>query len=188
MSASILLKLWVAAVFVLVAIVVAPAFAQTADSVVAPNSVWYEVWTVVQPIVTLLVATVGPLLVTWISVTLASLLKVSNEKQQKELEQQISNALHQSALNALKFALAKLGVALPASLDVRSPLMIEAIEYVRSKNPDAVDAFSLDDDQLADIILSKVPDVNAILAAGKVEPVKVEVKPQVVAPASTRRS
>lgn len=146
--------------------------AQEAGSIVAPTSIWYEIWTVVQPVVAILVMTVGPALVGWIATRLASFLNAADEAKRKELEQQLSSALHQSALNALKFALAKLGVGIPADLQIAAPVIKEAIDYVRSKNPDAIDAFDLDDTALGEIILSKVPDVKAIVTAGASTPKK----------------
>jgi hypothetical protein len=126
-----------------------------------------EIWAIVQPLIVLLVSTVGPLLVAWISARLIALLNIQNENQKKDLEQKFSAALHQSAYNALKFAVGKLGVTIPDTLDVGSPLIVEAIDYIRMKNPDAVDAFSLDNVDLAEIIMSKAPDVAAVLAQAR---------------------
>ena len=48
---------------------------------------------------------------TWISARLISLLKVADEKQKLEIESKLRQALHDSAANALKFALARAGVS-----------------------------------------------------------------------------
>jgi hypothetical protein len=148
---------------VVLVFIVPLALAQTTPAPQSPTFL-VELWAIVQPIVVLLVSVVGPVLVAWIGARLASLLKIADENQRKDLEQKFSDALHQSALNALKFSMSKLGVSLPTQLDVRSPVVKEAIDYVRSKNPDAVDAFRLTNTQLAEIIMSKAPDVLATIA------------------------
>ncbi|AYM13050.1 hypothetical protein G6L58_17230 [Agrobacterium tumefaciens] len=136
----------------------APAWAQDAGPVIAPSSVWYDVWTIVQPIVVLLVSTVGPVLVTWIAARLIALLKVTDEKQRVEIETNLRNALHQSALNAMKYAFAKAG--LPAIGGLISPILIaEAVTYVTEKNPDALKKLGVDNKALEEIILSKIPEV-----------------------------
>lgn len=94
----------------LAAFFLAPAWAQDAEPVIAPSSWLYEVWTIVQPVVVLLVSTVGPVLVTWISARLIELLNVTNEKQRVEIEAKLREALHQSAANAIRFALSKAGL------------------------------------------------------------------------------
>ena len=134
-----------------------------AQTVNAP-SVLADVWDILQPVIILLISTIGPLLVAWVGARLAMLLKIADDNQRKDLEQKLNAALHQSALNALKFATSKLGIPPVTGLDVRSPVIKEAVEYVRSKNPDAVDAFGLDDTSLAEIVMSKVPDVVSALA------------------------
>lgn len=142
----------------LAAFVFAPAWAQDAGPVIAPSSIWYEAWTIVQPVVVLLVSTVGPVLVTWIAARLIALLKVTDEKQRVEIEAKLRDALHQSALNAMKYAFAKAG--LPAIVGVISPgLVAEAVTYVTEKNPDALKKLGVDNKALEEIILSKIPEV-----------------------------
>ncbi len=142
----------------LAAFVFAPAWAQDAGPVIAPSSIWYEAWTIVQPVVVLLVSTVGPVLVTWIAARLIALLKVTDEKQRVEIEAKLRDALHQSALNAMKYAFAKAG--LPTIGGVINPgLVAEAVTYVTEKNPDALKKLGVDNRALEDIILSKIPEV-----------------------------
>jgi hypothetical protein len=152
-----------AAAGLMLAAFISLAFAQVGPAPQSP-SILLDIWSIVQPLVVLFVSIVGPVLVTWVGARLVAFLQVADEAKRKEIEQRVSQALHQSAANALKFAMAKLGVAMPTSLDIRSPIVLEAIDYVRSKNPDAVDAFGLDDGSLAEIIMSKVPDVMATIA------------------------
>ena len=135
-----------------------PAFAQEAGPVIAPSSIWYDLWTIVQPIVVLLISTVGPALVTWLSMRLITLLKISDEKQRIEIEARLRSALHESALNALKYAVTKTG--LPLRLDsIPGPVLDVAVEYVAEKNPQALSNLGVDVKALQDIIMSKVPEV-----------------------------
>lgn len=141
----------------ILAFVFAPAWAQDAGPVIAPSSVWYEVWTIVQPIVVLLVSTVGPVLVTWIAARLIALLKVTDEKQRVEIEAKLREALHQSAANAVRFALAKAGVVHVGGR-VSDALISEAAKYVIEKNPEAMQKLGVGTKGLEEIILSKLPD------------------------------
>ena len=142
----------------LAAFVFAPAWAQDAGPVIAPSSIWYELWTVVQPVIVLLVSTVGPVLVTWIGARLIALLKISDEKQRIEIEARLRAALHESALNALKYAITKTG--LPLKTDAVSGAVLGiAADYVMQKNPDALAKLGVGSSALREIILSKVPDL-----------------------------
>lgn len=140
----------------------APAWAQDAGPVIAPSSVWYEVWTIVQPIVVLLVSTVGPVLVTWIAASLIALLKVTDEKQRVEIEAKLREALHQSAANAIRFALSKAGVphgVIRIGGAINDAVLAEAAKYVAEKNPEALQKLGVDTKGLEEIILSKLPDL-----------------------------
>ncbi|CDN95934.1 hypothetical protein [Agrobacterium tumefaciens] len=148
----------VLALVCLVAFFFAPALAQDAGPVIAPSSVWYEVWTIVQPVVVLLVSTVGPVLATWIATKLISLLNVTNEKQRVEIEAKLREALHQSAANAIRFALSK--AELPNVRGVlNDTILAEASKYVIEKNPEALEKLGVDTKGLEEIILSKLPDL-----------------------------
>ncbi|MND22676.1 hypothetical protein D3C80_130590 [compost metagenome] len=146
----------------LVAFFFAPAWAQDAGPVIAPSSVWYEVWTIVQPIVVLLVSTVGPVLVTWIAARLIALLKVTDEKQRVEIETKLREALHQSAANAIRFALSKAGVphgVIRIGGAINDAVLAEAAKYVTEKNPEALQKLGVDAKGLEEIILSKLPEL-----------------------------
>jgi len=142
----------------LVAFVFAPAWAQDAGPVIAPSSIWYEAWTIVQPVVVLLVSTVGPVLVTWIAARLIALLKVTDEKQRVEIEAKLRDALHQSAANALRFALSKAGLPNVGGV-ISDTLLAEAAKYVVEKNPEALQKLGVDAKALDEIILSKLPEL-----------------------------
>lgn len=132
--------------------------AQDAGPVIAPSSVWYEVWTIVQPVVVLLVSTVGPVLVTWIAARLIALLKVTDEKQRVEIEAKLREALHQSAANAIRFALSKAGLPNVGGV-INDTILAEARKYVVEKNPEALEKLGVDGKGLEEIILSKLPEL-----------------------------
>lgn len=141
---------------VLLVLAALPALAQDTGPIIARSSILYDVWSIVQPLVVLLVSTVGPVLVTWLAARLLALMKISDEKQRLEIEAKLRDALHQSAANALKFAMAKTGV--PAGA-IGGAVMAEAMRYVEEKNPEALSKLDVHPDALRDIILSKVPDI-----------------------------
>jgi Mn2+/Fe2+ NRAMP family transporter len=141
-----------------------PALAQEAERVIAPSSVWFDIWSIIQPLVVLLASTVGPVLVTWIAARLISLLKIADEKQKLEIEAKLRQALHDSATNALKFAMARSGISGGvignlAGATVTSAVLHEATKYVERKNPDALQKLGVTPDALQDILMSKVPDL-----------------------------
>lgn len=142
----------------LVAFFFAPAWAQDALPVIAPSSWLYEVWTIVQPVVVLLVSTVGPVLVTWISARLIALLKVTDEMQRVEIEAKLREALHQSAGNALRFALSKAGLPSVGGV-INDTLLAEAAKYVNEKNPETIQKLGVDAKALNEILLSKLPEL-----------------------------
>ena len=148
----------VAALLVSAALSGAPAFAQEAGAVIAPSSFWYDIWTIVQPVVVLLFSTVGPVLVAWISARVISLLKITDEKQRIEIESKLRDALHQSAANAVRFALAKAGV-IHVGGQVSDAIIADAARYVIEKNPDAIAKLGVNTKALNEIIMSKLPDM-----------------------------
>jgi hypothetical protein len=148
------------------------AIAQTPTST-TPN--WLaDVWGIVFPIMSLLVTTIGPVVVGWLAKRLSDRLTLLDENSRKEFEARVRDALHHAALNALKYALTRTG--LPVA-DITKPAVIaEAVDYIRSKNPDSAREAGLNNKGLEEIILSKVPDVIAILAAGAEAPAKPVAK------------
>lgn len=157
----------VAAILFLAVFVSWPAFSYADDgSLVPPSSIWFEVWQIVQPIVVLVVSIVGPAFAAWISARLLSLLKVTDENQRLALEAKLRDALHQSAANALKFALTKAGVSAAVPTVISTAVLNDAVRYVQEKNPDALAKLGVGTDALLDIIQSKVPD----LASAAIKP------------------
>lgn len=154
------------AILFVLALTLQPAHAQEAAPVIARSSIWFDLWAVVQPLVVLLGSIVGPVLVTWISARLISLLKVADEKQQLDIQAKLRQALHDSAANALKFALARseisggaIGSATASA--VTAAMLHEATKYVEEKNPEALQKLGVTPNALQDIIMSKVPDLLA---------------------------
>lgn len=155
--------LWIAIAAVLAAVffISWPAFSQVVDSqpAIAPSSVWFDAWQIVQPLVVMLVSTVGPVLVTWIAARLISFLKLSGDAKKTEIEAGLRDALHKSALNGLKYAMAKTGV--PPGV-VGNLVLSEAAAYVQQKNPGTLNKLGVSDEALQQIIMSKVPDLAAM--------------------------
>lgn len=146
------------------ALTLQPVHAQETAPVIGRSSVWFELWAVVQPLVVLLGSIVGPVLATWISARLISLLKLADEKQQLEIQAKLRQALHDSAANALEFALARSGISGGAFANVTasavtSTMLREATKYVEEKNPEALQKLGVTSKALQDIIISKVPDL-----------------------------
>lgn len=121
---------------------------------IAPNAFLGDVWQIVQPVVTLLVATVGPALVAWIAARVIALLKITDEKQKLEVEEKLRDALHQSAINALLYATSRYDAGSPSK--VTSSVLSAAVDYVKEKNPDTLKKLGVSDRALSDIITSKV--------------------------------
>lgn len=124
--------------------------------------VWLkELYGILSPLLQLLVLTVGPILVTWLSVRLSAVLNVKEEKDKAELEKAIRDAIHASAQNAWMFAMKKLGVSfteLKAMGDQQLfQTLMEARRYVKDKNPEGLEKLGVTDKQLEDILLSKLP-------------------------------
>lgn len=121
-----------------------------------------DIWSVIFPIVQLLVVTAGPILVGWLVARISSVLKINGEAARAEFEKNLRDALHQSAVNALKLVTAKLmtgnanAVPLAQSLDLNRDVLIE---YVMKRNPEAVEYFNLNPKGVMDIIQSKIPDL-----------------------------
>lgn len=123
-----------------------------------------DIWSVVFPIVQLLAITVGPVLATVIATRASSLLRIKDDDARADFEKKLRDALHQAAINALKVATTRMLTAEGGmTQEALGKLMIDnrgaLVEYVKSKNPEAIAHFQLDNDAIMDIIRSKVPDL-----------------------------
>ncbi|PZR78571.1 MAG: hypothetical protein DI537_42035 [Stutzerimonas stutzeri] len=131
-------------------------------SSVAPDatafSFWRDLWPIFQPLVALFATVFVPGLFAWVAARLVALLKISSDAKRAEYERQLREALHQSAVNALNFALTKSGLT-PAAATIGPVLVSEAVRYVETKNPEAVKKLGVTGDALRDIITSKIPIV-----------------------------
>jgi hypothetical protein len=107
---------------------------------------------ITRPIIELAVTLFAPILIGWLSVKLAAVLNIKEEKDKVALERSLRDALHASALNALSFALQRAGVNASTAA-----LLKEAVGYVKDKNPEALTKLGVDDLQLREIIMSKLP-------------------------------
>lgn len=151
--------IWIAALAVVVAVFIGSsmAFAQDGAPAVAPSSIWFDLWQILQPLVVLFFSIVGPVLVTWIGARLIGLLKITDQAKKLEVEVLLRDALHASAANAISYAVAKAGLAPGAGLTRQ--IIEDAATYVAQKNPETLAKLNVSENALRDIILSKVPGI-----------------------------
>lgn len=151
------------------------------EPVVDERSWLYGVWTVVQPIVVVLMTAIAPViaaLVTGLLVKLFNLAGINDENARLSLEAKLRTALHEAAINAVKYAVAR-KVGLPDMITGAVPKEVidVAIEYIRSKNPDTAKALGVNDADLTQIILSKIVDVQSTIDAARgTAPVATKVR------------
>lgn len=129
-----------------------------------------DFWASIQAPVLVLLTTVVTAAAGWLAVQINTFFNVTNEAQRKANEVVIRNVLHEAVWSAVKFALTKTNMSLPALKDgMPSKEFIDiAVEYVRTKNPDTAAAAGLTpgaagDKGLTEIIVSKVPDLIKML-------------------------
>lgn len=122
---------------------------------------------ILKPLIELLAMTVGPVLVTWISIRLTSALKMTDNAKRVEFEAQLRAALHQAAMNGLKAAASRYGSHI---FDVdgylRPTAIAQAVQYVQEKNPDTLRELNVSGVDLVDIIASKTAAIQAIPLPG----------------------
>jgi len=120
-----------------------------------------EIYGVFSPILQLLVMTVGPVLVTWISVKIAAVLNVKQEADRAALEKALRDAIHASSQNAWLYALKKLGLSFNDIRGLGDNQLVDTLrtakEYVKDKNPEGLAKLGVSDKQLEDILLAKLP-------------------------------
>lgn len=120
-----------------------------------------ELYGVLQPILLLLIQTVGPILVGWVALKFTQALQIKGEKDKAELEKALRDAIHASASNAWMFALKRLGLSFNdlssmSDTDLLSTLKT-AKTYVQDKNPESLEKLGVTGQQLEDILLTKLP-------------------------------
>lgn len=115
---------------------------------------------IIAPLVLVFVSTVGPVYVTILAQKAVSFMNIRNDAERLEVEEKFRQALHDSAWNAVNFALGKLGIdADKLTLGggtTQVKLVREALNYVKDKNPDAIKALGVDDGKLAEILIGKL--------------------------------
>lgn len=158
-----MLKRYLALLGGLIVVVLATASALAQDG--APGGFIRSIWDVLQPTVLAIVSVVGPAVGLWIAGQIVRLLNIQSEDKRLAAEAKIRDALHASAMNAVKYAATELGW-LPKLGDIIPPeqLLELAAGYVRSKNPDTAEKAKVDDAGLREILLGKVPDLMKMLA------------------------
>lgn len=93
----------------------------------------------------------APLLTLVVTVATTILARKVNEWFDLKNEKMLRDALHQSAENGLRYALTR--GAGPASAEV----LAQATRYVKDKNPETLRKLGVSDNDLGDIIKTKVP-------------------------------
>lgn len=131
---------------------------------VSPQSWLYPIWQIISPILITIGAPLGAALAALIAGQIVKLLSIKDASAQKTLEAQVRDALHQAAINGLKYAIAKrtgpVGDMIAGAIP--DDIVSDAISYVRTKNPDASALVSAGD--LTQIILSKAVDLQTQIA------------------------
>lgn len=137
--------------------------------------------TILRPLLEVFVTVVAPTLVTWLAYRLVSLLKITDDKQKAQVEATLRDALHESAKNALLYAMTQFGLRgsggtnMSESLmeltrkagagDAASQVKLEGLidmavnSYLIPKMPDTIKKLKATPEGLADIVVSKVPVV-----------------------------
>lgn len=121
---------------------------------------FWDVWTIVQPLVTLFVATAGPALVGWLAVRLVKLIGIEDDLARQRIEAQLREALHHAAHNAMLMAFERLGARAPVD-----ELLREAESYVYRANPETLDRLDVGSHMLRDILLGKLPAARTLFGA-----------------------
>lgn len=120
-----------------------------------------EIAAVFWPLIQMAVSLLGPVLITWLSVRLAAVLNVKEEKDKAALEKQLRDSLHAASQNAWMFALKKLNLSFTDLGKLPGGDLVKVIdmakEYVADKNPDSIQKLGVTDSQLEDILLTKLP-------------------------------
>lgn len=120
-----------------------------------------ETYGILQPIITMLVTTVGPIFVAWVGVKFTNALQIKGEKDKAELEKALRDAIHASAQNAWVFALKRLGLSFNDLSKMDDNQLLTALKtaktYVQDKNPEGLEKLGVNGQQLEDILLTKLP-------------------------------
>jgi hypothetical protein len=120
-----------------------------------------EVYGILQPIITMLVTTVGPIFVGWVALKFTNALQIKSDKDKAEMEKALRDAIHASASNAWVFALKRLGLSFNDLSKMDDNQLLTALktakDYVQDKNPEGLEKLNVNGQQLEDILLTKLP-------------------------------
>lgn len=150
-----------------------------AQGTAAPPTALDSFWAGIVPGVVIAVTALIGTLATILSAKLNAWFNITNEVQMRANEVIIRNVLHESVWSAVKFALQKTGLSVAQLGEINGisigkkntpakEFIDVAIDYVRTKNPDTAAAAGLapgavGDSGLAEIALSKIPDLIKML-------------------------
>lgn len=126
----------------------APAFAQTTVAV-------ESIYDILQPYLLAVVSVLATAIVGW----LAELLR---RKFNLDIDAAHREALQTALVNGAGLLLAKVGGAVAGrNIDLKSPALAEAVNYVLQAVPDAVRHFGITPEAIAEKIQAKLPQVSA---------------------------
>jgi hypothetical protein len=135
---------------------------------------------ILRPLLEVFITVVAPTMVTWLAYRLVSLLKITDDKQKAEVEATLRDALHESAKNALLYAMTQFGLSgsgtnMSQSVmelsrkagagDAAAQVKLEGLvdmavnNYLIPKMPETIKKLKATPEGLADIVISKVPAV-----------------------------
>jgi hypothetical protein len=125
------------------------------------QGILHELVGITRPVIELAVTVLGPIIVGWLGVKVASILNIKEEKDKAALEKAIRDAIHASAQNAWLFALKKAGLSFNEIAGMGDTQLLQTMrtaqEYVKDKNPEGLEKLGVTDQQLEDILLAKLP-------------------------------
>lgn len=124
--------------------------------------------TVIQPVLSVLAEFLVPAVVAYVAYFARQTFKLNDATKIAQFEKQMAEALHQAAANGLKLALGNQAGRPPHEiaqfLRLDNSPVVQALEYVLKNNPGSVKHFGLNADTLIPIVLSKLPEVLALIA------------------------
>jgi predicted regulator of Ras-like GTPase activity (Roadblock/LC7/MglB family) len=114
-----------------------------------------------QPLADLLTAFVNPLLQTAAALLVGYLALLAKTKFNLSIEKDHRDALQTALTNAASLVVQKVGqLPFGQTIEISNPAVAEAVNYVIRAVPDAIKAFGLTPDALAEKIAAKIPQVN----------------------------
>ena len=122
-----------------------------------------QLFIVFLPLTQLVVSMTGIVGLPWITGQIISRLHIKNTETANAVEAQLRDALHKSALNAVNYTVSKFGLPTSGATSLSADMVKTAVDYVKTKNPDAIKKFGASDFDLEQIVVSKLPQVTAVV-------------------------